>query len=51
MEMMSRRTLFYKKQLKVAPTDNSFRHLLFARNLGLGKTITARCLAGNNNSI
>ena len=50
-EMMSHRALFDKKRLKAAPTDNTFCHMIFAGNLGTGKTMAARCMAGNNNSI
>ena len=35
--MMSRRALFDKKRIKTAPTDNSFRHMVFAGNPGTGK--------------
>ena len=50
-EMMSLRALFDKKQIKTAPTDNSFRYMVFAGNPGTGKTMAARCKAGKNNSI
>ena len=49
--MMSLRALFDKKQIKTAPTDNSFRYMVFAGNPGTGKTMAARCKAGKNNSI
>ena len=50
-EMMSRRTLFDRKRIKATPTDNSFRHMVFAGNPGMIKTMAARWMAGNNNSI
>ena len=50
-EMMRHRALFHKKRIKAAPVDNSFRHMVFAGNAGTGKTMTARCMAGTNNSV
>ena len=50
-KMMSRRALCDKKRLKAAPTDNSFRHMIFEETPVTGKTMAARCMAGNNNSI
>ena len=51
LEMMSRRALFDKKQLKAVLTDNSFRYTIFVENPGTGNTIATRCMAGNNNSV
>ena len=50
-KMMSRRALFDKKRLKEAPTDNSFRHMIFAGNPGTGKAMAAGCIAGNNDLV
>ena len=49
-EMMSCWALFNKKRINAAPTDNSFRYMVFAWNPGIGKTMAARCMTGNNNS-
>ena len=48
--MMSCWALFNKKRINAAPTDNSFRYMVFAWNPGIGKTMAARCMTGNNNS-
>ena len=47
---MSRWALLEKEATK-GSTGNSFCHTIFAANPGMGKTLAARCVAGNNNSI